>query len=518
MSKDLHHHKRQNSSNIDEETQREKEPLLPSSRARRWLHLLFPWCGGDTHEEEEGGSHTLLIWTVVGVITGMIVGYIVNKHNPGETAMELLSFPGEILLNMLRALVLPLVTASVIVGIGALGEAGSTGRLAVWTLIYFGATTLFAAAMGIFWVLLIQPGDFGDVKGGDAPDVEEKTPLESILEVIRSAFPPNLFAAAHDMNVLGVLTFAIALGIVISMLGEVARPLALFFNALNEAIMKIVSYVILLVPIGVCSLIIDKLGGSGEDFFGQLEQLSMYAVTVIVGLIFHSFIFLPLIYFIIVRSNPFTFMWKTSQALLIAVGTSSSAATLPVTIKVCEENCNIKPHITRFILPLGATVNMNGTALYEAVAALFVAQSLDIELSVGQVIVTALTATLAAVGAAGIPEAGLVTMVMVFSAIGLPLESIGILFSIDWFLDRLRTGTNVIGDTYGAAIIAHLDKKRNAQATPFPDGDEENTLPVTTPTMTSKDMAMDDADLSVESSSYRNASTPSSRRASSQFS
>jgi len=204
-------------------------------------------------------------------------------------------------------------------------------------------------------------------------------------------------------------------------------------------------------PFGIMSLIAGRLADH-TDFFQVLKDLALFAVTVLVGLITHCFIILPTLYVTFVRKNPFKFYFGMLQAIFTAVGTDSSAATMPVAMK-CLDELNITPKISQIVLPLGITLNMNGTALYEAVAAMFVAQLNGIELNLGQTIIVALTATLAAIGAAGIPEAGLVTMTIVFTAVGLPLEDIGLLLTIDWFLDRVRTVVNVMGDAVGAAIV-----------------------------------------------------------------
>eukprot|EP01089_Gocevia_fonbrunei_P019935 TRINITY_DN7223_c0_g1_i1.p1 TRINITY_DN7223_c0_g1~~TRINITY_DN7223_c0_g1_i1.p1 ORF type:complete len:287 (+),score=42.44 TRINITY_DN7223_c0_g1_i1:52-912(+) len=278
---------------------------------------------------------------------------------------------------------------------------------------------------------------------------------------------------------------SMGIGMAIVKVGDRAKPLADLFYALNECVLIIIRYVIWGVPIGVCSLIISKLGTS-DDFFGKLSQLGMFVLTVVSGLFIHTFIFLPTCYFVLVRKNPYKFIYGLSQALMVALGTSSSAATLPITMKNCQENNGLSAKVVRFTLPLGATINMNGTALYEAMAAIFIAQSLDMELSVGKMMITAFTATLAAVGAAGIPEAGLVTMVMVFTAVGLPLEGIGLLFSIDWFLDRLRTACNVLGDAFGAGIVAHY----------FPElNEDEPTEPVDCDTSNSEDNTCTDKEV-----------------------
>jgi len=215
---------------------------------------------------------------------------------------------------------------------------------------------------------------------------------------------------------------------------------------------------LLFAPIGICSLITHKL--CTGDFVKNLEQLGFFALTVITGLIIHICIVMPLIYFFSIRENAFKFMWRLSPALSVAFGTASSIATLPVTMKCCEEANNISLLTSRFVLPLGTTLNMNGTALYEAVAALFIAQAYGVDLSIGGTIIVAITATLAAVGAAGIPEAGLVTLILVLESVNLPLEGIGLLLSIDWFLDRCRTMVNVAADALVCGIVDYHWKRQ----------------------------------------------------------
>jgi Na+/H+-dicarboxylate symporter len=225
--------------------------------------------------------------------------------------------------------------------------------------------------------------------------------------------------------------------------------------------MKIVHLVMYTAPLGVFALVASKLGaaGGGDMFLAELLKIGKFAATVIMGLLFHAVVILPAILYFVAKKNPLTYFKNMSPALTTALSTASSSATLPVTLECVEEENKISRRTTLFVIPLGATVNMDGTALYESIAAIFIAQMVGIHLGFGEQVLVFLTATLAAIGAAGIPEAGLVTMVIVLQAVGLPLEGIGMLLSIDWFLDRLRTSVNVWGDSIGAAVVDRLEEK-----------------------------------------------------------
>ncbi|KAI0216341.1 Excitatory amino acid transporter 1 [Lamellibrachia satsuma] len=263
-------------------------------------------------------------------------------------------------------------------------------------------------------------------------------------------------------NVLGLVVFSVVLGVIIGQMGESGRALKGFMDGLQEAIIKMVKLIIWYSPLGITFLIAGRIVGM-SDPVNSFIQLGWYMMTVLIGLAIHEFITLTLIYFIFTRRNPFKLMLQMSQALLTALGTASSSATLPITLNCLEEKAGVDKRVSRFVLPVGATINMDGTALYEAVASIFIAQINNYELDAGQLITVSLTATAAAIGAAGVPEAGLVTMVIVLTAIGLPTDDIGLIFTIDWLLDRFRTQVNVWGDSVGAGVVERLSQKQLGQ-------------------------------------------------------
>uniref|UniRef100_A0A8C8SNT1 Amino acid transporter n=1 Tax=Pelusios castaneus TaxID=367368 RepID=A0A8C8SNT1_9SAUR len=282
-------------------------------------------------------------------------------------------------------------------------------------------------------------------------------PLGSLQEVLSFEEVIPVPGSASGVNALGLVVFSICFGLVIGSMKQKGRALQEFFNCLNEAIMRLVAIIIWYAPVGILFLIAGKILEM-DDLAVMGGQLGMYTLTVIVGLLIHSLCVLPLLYFIVTHKNPWVFIAGLLQALITALGTSSSSATLPITFRCLEENNGVDRRITRFVLPVGATINMDGTALYEALAAIFIAQVNNYELNFGQIITISITATAASIGAAGIPQAGLVTMMIVLTSVGLPTEDITLIIAVDWFLDRLRTTTNVLGDSLGAGIVEHLSQ------------------------------------------------------------
>jgi solute carrier family 1 (high affinity glutamate transporter) protein 1 len=288
----------------------------------------------------------------------------------------------------------------------------------------------------------------------------KKSSGEALIGIAKKMFPPNIFQALAETNVLAIIIFALIFGGILTTLGDRGRLVIDMVIGCNEAIMKMVHLLMFLAPPGIFALVAGKLGaeGGGEAVWGVVKMLAAYTSTVIAGLAIHCLATLPLILWLVGKRNPLHYAVGVGRALLTAFSTASSSASLPVTIDAVTRNNKVSERSANFVLPLGATVNMDGTALYEAVAVMFIAQAYGIDMGVAEQVIIFLTATLASVGAAGIPEAGLVTMVMVLAAVGLPLEGMALILVIDWFLDRCRTTVNVWGDSVGAAVIDRYEE------------------------------------------------------------
>jgi len=408
-------------------------------------------------------SNFLLYLMLAGIVSGVACGWVFGKE------MEVVAWIGEIFLNLLKMLVVPLIVSSMIVGISGLGDVRKVGKTGAITLIYFMSTTAISVALGLIMVNLINPGVGVEMTATEIPQRIAEKQAVGITDILQSFVSDNLVRSMAQLDILPIILFSLVFGGVLTTLGEKGQPVIAFFDGVNEAIMKVVHLMMVVAPLGVFALIASKLGaaGGGDLFLAEIMKLGKYTLTVVLALMIHAVVVLPLILWFVTGRNPLRYLINASEAVTTAFSTASSSATLPVTIECAEERNKVSRKASLFVLPLGATVNMDGTALYEAVAALFIAQLFGIELGFGQQIIIFLTATLAAVGAAGIPEAGLVTMVMVLHAVGLPLEGIGMLLSIDWLLDRFRTATNVWGDSVGAAVVDTLEAK-------FIEGGNEN--------------------------------------------
>jgi len=394
-------------------------------------------------------ENRLLIAMIAAIVAGGLSGYIWGE------AMTAVAWLGELFLTALKMLIVPLVAASIITGVAGLGDVRKLGRMGGGAIGYYACTTLIAVSIGLLMANLWQPGAGVDLTSGAAAPKPAVGDV-GITDLILSLVHPNIIDAAGQMKLLPIIVFCILLAAALSTLGERGRPVVAFFEGLNEAMMRIVEWVMIFAPIGVFALIASKLGaaGGGEAFAAQLAGLARYAMAVISGLLTHAAL-LCLILVLLARRSVIDYLRHMAAPLMTAFSTASSSATLPLTLEGVKA-AGVDERARRFVLPLGATINMDGTALYEAVAVLFIAQAYGIDLGFGQQMLVLLTATMAAIGAAGIPEAGLVTMVIVLEAVGLPLDGIGLILAIDWFLDRCRTTINVFGDSIGAAVVGRL--------------------------------------------------------------
>ncbi|MEK9629272.1 MAG: dicarboxylate/amino acid:cation symporter [Nitrospinota bacterium] len=400
-------------------------------------------------------SNKLLYLMIAGIVLGIFCGWFF-----GET-MVAVGWIGDMFLDSLKMLVVPLIISSMIVGISGLGDIRKVGKTGFVTLLYFMATTGIAVGIGLAMVNLLEPGASVEMTVEKVPENVAGKEAIGITDILQSFVSPNLIHSMAHMEILPLIVFSLVFGGVLTTLGEPGKQAIGFFDTVNTAIMKIVHLLMYFAPVGVFALIASKLGaaGGGDLFLAELAKIGKYAWTVILALLVHGLLVLPAILYLVTGRNPIQYFKNLTAALTTAFSTASSSATLPVTIECAELNNNVSRKSSLFVLPLGATVNMNGTALYEAVAVMFIAQMMGIDMGFAEQMIVLITATLAGIGAAGIPEAGLVTMVMVLQAVGLPLEGIGMLLSIDWFLDRCRTTLNVWGDSVGVAVVDTLEEK-----------------------------------------------------------
>jgi Na+/H+-dicarboxylate symporter len=469
------------------------------------------------------------------IIASIVLGALVGGFLPAVgVAVKIL---GDLFMNALMMLVVPLVMASIIVGISNLGDIRRLGSLGRRTIIYYLMTTSISVILGLILVNAIRPGA-GVHHGEQLPDVgyridgsidgsrvtldgslsrtnygegfvitledqditgritsctsgtvtvaawrdaegqevepeahgvgiavelgvveglaEKPSDAGSVLgEVVRNLIPRSIFQAMSEGQILPLIFFSLLLGAVLTTLGERGEPALAFFRSLNDAVMGLVHWVMAVAPVGIFGLIAGRIGGAGgfEGFVPELIALGKYFVTVVSGLAIHGLVILPLLLLLLGKRRPLEYARNTATALLNAFSTASSSATLPLTMTGVVERNRVSAKTASFVLPLGATINMDGTALYEAVAAMFIAQVYGIDLGLGPMVIIFLTATLASIGAAGIPEAGLVTMLIVLNAVNLPTEGVALILTIDWLLDRFRTTVNVWGDAVGAGVI-----------------------------------------------------------------
>lgn len=369
------------------------------------------------------------------------------------------SWMGDAFLRALKMLIIPLILSSIISAVTNIGAGERLGRLSIKTLSYYVLTSALAIVTGLLLVNFVKPGIGADLNFSEHVEglLENQRSLgETLLQVI----PTNIFQALSNGEMLSVIFFALIFGYFITRVKFKQRELLQdFFNSVFDVMMKITLFIIRFTPLGVFG-IVAKVIADQDDLVELAQRMGLYMSVVLGGLFIHAFITLPLMVRVIGKAKPFMHFGNMTSPLLTAFSTSSSGATLPLTMNSVQRRSGVSKKISKFTLPLGATINMDGTALYECVAAMFIAQAYGFDMSIGNQLIIVVTALLASIGAAAIPMAGLVMITVILSAVGLPLEGVGLILAVDRILDMFRTATNVWSDTCGAVIIAKSEGEK----------------------------------------------------------
>ena len=402
-----------------------------------------------------------LHWQIlIGIGLGIVAGILLCRIAPYENWSKYIKWAGDIFLRGLRMIVIPLVFTSIALGVAGMGNSAALGRIAGKTLLYYICTTTIAATIGLVLVNLVKPGV------GASLNLAEK--VESVgsgnvsfIDQIVAIVPSNVFESMAKGDLLPIIFFAVIFGFFMNKVDpKHTATLTNLFTAVYEVIMKITFFIIRLAPIGVFAIVTNTVGKQADNpqaLLSMAESLGVFVLVVWGGLLIQGLVVLPSLVRVLGKQNPWRHIAKMSTALLTAFSTCSSGAALPINIRDSQEKCGVSNKIASFVLPLGSTINMNGTALYECVTAIFIAQAYGIDLSLAQQVMIIFTALLAAIGTAGIPMAGMVMLTIVLTAVGLPLEGIGLVLAVEQLCDMPRTCINTYGDSCGAVIIAHSE-------------------------------------------------------------
>lgn len=402
---------------------------------------------------------SLPIQILIALALGVIFGVFFHEY------VKYISWAGDIFIRLLKMIVVPIVVSSMIVGVASIGKTGGLGRIATKTLTFYVITTLVATFVGLALVNTIEPG-VGSSLVNQANSAEhlagaERVPLgQQLINIV----PENIFQDLVENDMLAIIFFSILFGYFVTLVGEKSSATIInFFEAVFEVIMKIVLTIIKVAPIGVFAIVakmISMQAGDMQKLADIAQSLGLFVLIIWIGCAIHFFIIMPSIVYFLGHENPWRHMKKMSTAILTAFSTCSSGAALPFSIKDSQEKCGISNKIASFTLPLGATINMNGTALYEGVAVIFIAQVYGIDLSFLEQLIIVVTVLFSAIGAASIPMAGLVMLSVALSVAGLPMEGIGLVLAVEQLCDMPRTATNSYGDMCAAVVIAKSEGEK----------------------------------------------------------
>ncbi len=429
-----------------------------------------------------------LHWQIlIAIGFAVIAGFAVNQAGGGDayapdvfgvSFLTVFEYIGTIFLNALKMIIVPLITSSIIVGMAGIGSGGDLGALGGKTLLFYGITTLAAILVGLILINVVGPGYVDgeparellalDGAGDEIAARVEGKGAGDVAEIFLRMVPPNIVKAAAEGQMLGLIFFALLFGYFMTRLGhDLAEPLFRFWNGVFHVMMNMTEWIMKFAPIGVFGLVAAVVAEAG---FAAARPLAIFAIVVVAALAAHILVTLPILLRVVGGVNPWKMYPAMAPAMLTAFSTASSSATLPVTMECVEDNVGVSNKISSFVLPLGATVNMNGTALYECAAAIFLAQAYGLELTFGVQFSVVVIALLTSIGVAGVPSASLVAIAIILGAVGLPVEAIGVLMVFDRILDMARTSVNVFGDACCAVIVARLDGEKTHIAA-VPDAD-----------------------------------------------
>ena len=409
---------------------------------------------------------------IIGLALGLVYGIVAASNGWGSFTSDWIAPFGPIFMSLLKLIAVPLVLSSLITGVASLSDLKKLSRIGGKTIAIYVGTTAVAVTIGLISVNMLEPGDKvpdqmkeklqetyeadASSRAGSAQKIKDRGPLQPIVDMV----PSNFFSSASsNRNMLQVVFVAIFVGIgLIQIPKEKAKPVLDFFEGLNDVVIKLVDFIMLMAPVGVFALIAQTINKvAGNDIAQVLEllgALGYYMIAVILGLIIHAGFTYTGLLKLLTKMPLKTFYKGIAPAQLLAFSTSSSGATLPVTMECCEEELGVSEEVSSFVLPLGATINMDGTALYQAVAAVFIAQTLGMDLGIGAQLTIILTAVLASIGTAAVPGAGIIMLVIILEAVGVPTEGIALILGVDRILDMMRTTINVTGDASVAVIVA----------------------------------------------------------------
>lgn len=395
---------------------------------------------------------------IIALILGVGVGIGLSFTSPDLFAVidtYALDPVGQLFLNLIMMIVVPIVFVSIVLGTAGIGDPGKLGKMGAQTIIFYLVTTAIALAIGLGVGLVLEPGKAGVFDTSNAEFNEQAPP--PVMETLINIIPENPIEAMATGNMLQIIAFAIFIGIALAVLGEKTAGIHRLFEQANDVLIYIVNAIMKTAPYGAFALIASAIGNSGLDALGSM---AMYMVAVVLALVIHGAVTYSLAIWGLGKGSPAKFYKGFFPAMSVGFSTSSSSAALPVAMKVAQENLGVRKSISSFVQPLGATINMDGTAIMQAVATVFIAQVYAVPLGVSDMLMVILTATLASIGTAGVPSVGLIMLAMVLNQIGLPVEGIALIVGVDRLLDMLRTSLNMTGDATCAYIISENEKRK----------------------------------------------------------